>query len=1025
MKKLTALLAILGLIGLQVAFAQTRSIKGTITSKEDGMGLPGANVSVKGTSVGTATDFDGNFTLNVAANATTLVISSIGYQTVEMPVQDVVNVVLVPESKQIDEVVVTGYGVTRKSAFTGSATTVGKKEMEGKFNPDPVKGLEGNVTGLQLTTGSGQPGSPATIFIRGRNSLNSGTQPLYIVDGVPFTSDVQGMRESEGQTISPLSTISPDDIETITVLKDATATSIYGARAANGVIVITTKKGKQGNFSVSFTARTGFEVIPQSKNYKLLKADKYTELSVEAALNDFAIKGAGSAINYYNTAYGLNLPYDKAGMTDFLYWWTPGEVGADTDWMKEVTRKGIISQYSIDIQSGGAEKTSMKYYLSVDYLNNQAIIKGKDLSRYNVRFNFDQAPSDYVKFGLNSNFSHTETNMGAGGGYYSDPITQAYMQSPITNVKNADGTWNFNTVNGYNPVAQRSGLGDKSLNKQNRALFSPYVQVNFTPELFFVSREGVDAYFMDEFGYWSFLQPQGKDMRGMGEKGYTSNILLTSTNTLNYLKTFNGVHNVNVLVGQEAQKNTIDEAYLSGSNYAVDYLNQISLTSIPGSASSNRQDLILQSYFSNAQYDYDNKYYLSGSFRMDGSSRFGKDNYWGKFWSVGAKYRLSSESFMESTNSWLNTLMLRTSYGTTGNQTVGGSWYAARNLYDFGYNYNQLPGSAHLRFGNDELKWEYTAKFNVGLDITIFDRVNITADYYNHKTKDMVFDVPVSLTTGLSSYSKNIGELSNKGYELSVNVNLLKNKDFNWDVTVNGSHNENVIEKLSTDAPISGTYSIVEEGRDIYTFKMKQWAGVDPATGRGMWYKGETGNETTFIYNEAGKRYMGTASPKFQGSLSSNFSWKGIELGLQLTTSVGGKIYGNNLRYDEQIGGSFGSNFTEWVYDNRWQKPGDKAEVPQLIAFDGYNENGHSSRFLMNGNYVKIRSVSLAYHVPKELLKKVSVKSLRLFMTADNLYTFAASDYRGFDPSSIGANGVQWWNYPTPRTFTFGLTVGF
>ncbi|SDD12378.1 SusC/RagA family TonB-linked outer membrane protein [Williamwhitmania taraxaci] len=1025
MKKLIALVAILGLIGLQGAFAQTRSIKGTVTSKEDGMGLPGVNVTVKGTTIGTATDIDGNFTISVSADAKTLVFSSISYQSVEMPIQDVVNVVLEADTKQIDEVIVTGYGVTRKSAFTGAATTVGKKEMEGKFSPDPVRALEGNVTGLQMTTGSGQPGSPATIFIRGRNSLNSGTQPLYIVDGVPFTSDVQGMRENEGQTFSPLSTISPSDIENITVLKDATATSIYGARAANGVIVITTKKGKQGSFNVSFTARLGFEKLPEAKNYKLLNASKFTELSVEAALNNYALKGAAGTVDYYNTAYGLNFPYDAAGMKDFLYWYTPGVEGVDTDWLKEVTRTGMINQYTIDIQSGGKEKTSMKYYLSVDYLTNTAIIKGKDLSRYNVRFNFDQAPSDYIKFGLNSNFSHTETNMGAGGGYFSDPMTQAYMQAPINGPKNEDGTWNFSTVNGYNPVAQRSGLGDKSLAKQNRALFSPYVQVNITPDLFFISREGMDAYFMDEFGYWSFLQPQGKDMRGMGEKGNTSNILLTSTNTMNYLKTFGGVHNVNIMVGQEAQKNTIDYAYLSGSNYAVDYLNQVSLTSIPGSAKSTKDEIILQSYFGNAQYDYNNKYYLSGSFRVDGSSRFVKDNYWGKFWSVGAKYRISSESFMESTKGWLNTLMVRSSYGTTGNQTVGGSWYAARNLYDFGYNYNQKPGSAHLQFGNDDLKWEYTAKFNVGMDITIFDRVSITADYYDHKTKDMVFEVPVSESTGLDAYYKNIGELSNKGYELSINVNLLKTNDFNWDVTLNGSHNENRIEKLSTDAPISSTYTIIEEGKDIYTFKMKEWAGVDPATGRGMWYKGESGEETTFNYNEAGKRYLGSASPKFQGSFSTNFSYKGIDFALQLTTSVGGKIYGNNLRYDEHTGGSFGNNFTEYVYDNRWQKPGDNAKVPQLVAIDGFNESAHSSRYLMSGDYVKIRSISLGYNLPKEILQKMFVKSLRVFATADNVYTFAASDYRGFDPSGIGANGVQWWNYPTPRTYTFGLTLGF
>jgi len=1027
MKRLSALLVLLMLV-VSFAQAQSRQVTGTVTSSDDGMPLIGVSIQVKGTTTGGTTDLDGKFNLNVPANGV-LVFSFVGFKPQEVQVgeRSVVNVILESVSQKMEEVVVTGYGVTKKSSFTGASSSVGDKELSGKFSTDPIKALEGNVTGLQMSTGSGQPGSPATIFIRGRNSLNSGTQPLYIVDGVPITSDAQGMRSSEGQTFSPLSTISPDDIETMTVLKDATATSIYGARAANGVIVITTKKGKQGQFNVNVTARMGFEELPKPKNYTTLNAAKYNELWSEAFNNDHNVFGSSSSTDYY--IGGLGLTYDQAGYMEFLNWGTDyvNVDGTDTDWLKEVTRKGKIQQYTIDIQSGGAEKTSAKYFLSLDYLKDEALIRGKDMTRYSIRYNLDQAPSDYFKFGFNSNFSNTITNMGAGGGYFSDPVTQAYMQSPMEPVKNADGTWNFNTVNGYNPVAQRSSLGDKSEAKQYRVLFSPYAQVNFTPDFFFNSRAGVDAYIIDEFSYWSFLQPQGLDMRGLGENGVTTNFLLTSTNTLNYLKTFNGVHNVNLLIGQEAQQTDAKYAYLSGQNYAVDYLNEVSVSSVPGSAYTTKDKLILQSYFANAQYDYDNKYYLSGSVRMDGSSRFGSNNYWGTFWSVGAKYRITGEKFMESTSSWLNSLMLRASYGTTGNQVVGGSWYAATDLYDFGYNYNQRPGSAHLHFGNKDLKWEFTSKFNVGIDLTVFKAVSITADYYDHRTKDMVFDVPVSETTGLSSFSKNIGELSNKGFEVSVNVNILHNKDFNWNVTVNGSHNQNKITKLSNENPISGTYTIVEKGRDIYTFKMKEWAGVDPATGRGTWYKNESGDEKTFNYNEAAKRYMGSASPKFQGSLSSYFSWKGIDFSFQLNTSLGAKIYGSNLRYDEQTGSSFGENFTSWVYDNRWKQAGDNAKVPQLIALDGgqFKENSHSSRYLMNGDYLKIRSISLGYTIPKELLTKMYVKSVRVFATADNVYTFCNKDYRGFDPSGIDANGIQWWNYPLPRTITFGLTVGF
>jgi len=409
MKRLSALLVLLMLV-VSFAQAQSRQVTGTVTSSDDGMPLIGVSIQVKGTTTGGTTDLDGKFNLNVPANGV-LVFSFVGFKPQEVQVgeRSVVNVILESVSQKMEEVVVTGYGVTKKSSFTGASSSVGDKELSGKFSPDPIKALEGNVTGLQMSTGSGQPGSPATIFIRGRNSLNSGTQPLYIVDGVPITSDAQGMRSSEGQTFSPLSTISPDDIETMTVLKDATATSIYGARAANGVIVITTKKGKQGQFNVNVTARMGFEELPKPKNYTTLNAAKYTELWSEAFNNDHNVFGSSSSTDYY--IGGLGLTYDQAGYMEFLNWGTDyvNVDGTDTDWLKEVTRKGKIQQYTIDIQSGGAEKTSAKYFLSLDYLKDEALMRGKDMTRYSIRYNLDQAPSDYFKFGFNSNFSNTIT----------------------------------------------------------------------------------------------------------------------------------------------------------------------------------------------------------------------------------------------------------------------------------------------------------------------------------------------------------------------------------------------------------------------------------------------------------------------------------------------------------------------------------------------------------------------------------------------------------------------------------------
>jgi len=955
--------------------------------------------------------------------------------TQEVAVRPNVRVILKSDSELLDEVVVTGYGVTKKAAFTGAATVLGSKNIENRNDPNPIKALEGTIPGLQFNLGSGQPGAPATIYIRGRNSLNSGTQPLYVVDGVPFSSDAIGMRSDEGQEISPLATLSASDIESMTVLKDATATSIYGARAANGVIVITTKKGKSGKTQVNFSAKLGFERLPAiPSSYKLANLEQYKELSIEGLMNGYNVYGDNSTVAYYNSAFGWNHPYTKEGMTayfkDFMEEGYECYLDGETNWLDAVTRTGVIQEYAVDIQGGATSETAPRYFFSFNYMDQESFVKGKDMTRYSMRLNLDQSPSKVITYGINTNLSYSETNMGAGGGYYSDPVTQAYMQSPWTPVKDANGEWNFATVNEYNPVAQRSSLGDKSLAKQYRAVLSPYLRINFNENIFFQTRAGADIYIVDEFGYWSFLQPQGNEMRGMGEDGYSTRFLLTITNTLNYIKTFNEKHNVNFLIGQEGQKTNLKEAYLAASNYPVDYLDQVANAAVPGSASTEKSELVLGSYFANAQYDYEGKYYLSGSFRYDGSSRFGENNRWAPFWSIGAKYRISSEKFMEPTNSWLNNLTVRASYGTSGNQEVRNAagtqlWYASRNLYDFGYNYNNLPGSAHLQFGNPDLKWEQTNKFNIGIDVTLFNRVTIEADYYSHKTKDMVFAVPTSMVTGLTSYYKNIGELANNGFELSVNTSIIKTKDWDWNVTLTGSHNKNEVKKLSTDNPIETNYQITEVGRAINSFKMKEWAGVDPETGNGLWYKGTEGNETTTNYNEAGKRYLGDPNPDFFGSISTALRWKGIDFSCQFNYSLGAKIYGNNLRYDEQVGGSLSNNFTKYVYDNRWQKAGDKTDVPRITAFQAGSVNSHSSRFLMDGDYFKIRSLSLGYTFPKSIIEKAYLGNLRVFVNAENVYTFTADNYRGFDPAGVDATGVQWWNYPLPRSVVFGVTVGF
>jgi TonB-linked SusC/RagA family outer membrane protein len=1001
MRKITLLLALLLIFGLGTTIAQS-VVTGLVSSAADGSAIPGATVRVKGLSgVGTVTDIDGKYSLKVPAGGEVLVFSFVGMKTMEVSIngQTVVDAVLQVESMNVDEVVITGYGVTKKVAFTGASQQVKSDVIKAQTDANPIKALQGKVAGFRMNVSSGQPGSAASVNIRGLGSINSGTQPLYVIDGIPISSDKMGMRTDEGQNISPLASLNSSDIESINILKDATATSIYGARAANGVVVITTKKGKEGKTKVNFDLKRGVSVIPQrNSDYKVVNREQFIELMGEGLINKGYAKDKAEA---------LQILKDEGAVVDDV---------TNTDWFDEVTRNGKMEEYSLDL-TGGNDKT--KFFVSGSYLNNEGIIIGKDLKRYSARLNLDNVINKNISFGLTLNGSYTDVNNGAGGGYYSDPITQAYMQLPTLPVTNADGTWNMNTYNGYNPVAQRSYYGDKSNQQMYKVLASPYVKVNFLKDFTFVSRYGIDLLSLHEFGRWSMLQPQGKDMRMNGEQNVNTRYLWTFTNTVNYLKTISTDHHINVLVGQEAQRSHDDNDYLSAQNFPTDKVFTIANASKPTAASTKKKDYSLISYFANFEYDYLNKYYLSGSFRHDGSSRFGSNNKWADFYSVGAKYRISQEAFMQDLK-WLNSWTIRSSYGTVGNQDI--DWYAWRGLYSYGYNYASQPGATLSQILNPDLKWEQTAKFNVGTELTVFDKVTIEFDYYKHTTKDMIFAVPISYTTGLGTVLQNIGKMENKGIELLVNANILNLNGLKWDVNVNFTKNENKIVKLATADPIKGTTTIRQEGLPYYSFYLREYAGVNPANGKPLWYKAD--GTTTSVYNEAEQRVVGSADPKHYGGFGTNLSYKGFELNIQFSYVYGSKVYGSSLRYDEAVGNSGLAAVTEYVYNNRWTTPGQVTDVPQFIYGGNSGAHNHSSRFLMDGSYWRFKTLGLSYSLPKSVVSKLLLGNVKVYFNADNLYTHTAKGFRGLDPE-VGTDGLLWWNYPVPRTFIFGINVGF
>ncbi|MDD4405955.1 MAG: TonB-dependent receptor [Parabacteroides sp.] len=1008
MKKLTFLFLCL-VLGIGLVAAQTREVTGTVISSEDAMPVIGASVVVKGTTTGTVTDYDGKFTLNVPTSVKTLLISYIGMETQEVAITQNMKVSLSSDTQTLEEVVVTGYGVMKKAAFTGAAQVVGSDNLTKRTDANFMKSLEGSVAGLQISSFTGQPGAFAATTIRGKGSVNSGTEPLYVIDGIAIYSDKMGVNSASGSgdmAASPMANINPNDIESITVLKDATATAIYGARAANGVIVVTTKKGASGKARFNFNAKAGTSFVANLNNdYRTVNLDRYKEIWKEGLVN------AGYAANtteasdvlnsYVNDWYGVDLAGDVQNV----------------DWLDAVISNGATQDYNLSVQGGNE---SMRYYISGGYFENKGVLIGTGMKRYSGRLSLD-GNSDRLGYGLSVNGALSDIDNSMTESQYINPIVAVYDLRPFQQIYNQDGTYNMDAY--YNPIALNDEeRGDKRNQKQTTVVVNPYFTYKLAEGLTWKTNAGLSLIDLGESFYSSKYNPQYSDSGMLGERNMERATTYSITNTVNYIKSFNEIHNINVLLGQEAQKVAFSRVYASASGYPSDSVFELDNASTPVSAGSMTKASTLSSFFMNAEYNYNNKYYGSASFRYDGSSRFGANNKWAPFWSVGAKYRISEEAFMEETKDWLSDLTVRGSYGTVGNQDIG--YYAAMGLYSYGYSYNSKPGAVPTQIANPDLKWETVAKADLGLHAVLFDRFTVEMDYYNQRTKDMIFDVPLSYTSGFESVLKNIGEMENQGFEFLINSNVMKTKDFRWDVNLTGTFNRNKIIKLATDKPIENTTTIRKVGEAYNTFYMAEYAGVDPETGSPLWYKGKEGKETTSNINEAGQRIVGSADPKFYGGVGMNFKYKNFDLSADISYTLGNKVYNSGFSYDMQVGHYFLGPVSNYVYENRWQKPGDITNVPKFEAGNSSSAEANSTRFLMDGSYLRMKSVVLGYTLPSKLLAKAGISNLRVYASADNLFTITSSDYIGFDPQTR-PTGFQSWSYPVPTNIMFGLNLGF
>ena len=923
-------------------------------------------------------------------------------KTQEVSIRANMKVSMKPDTEVLDEVVVTGYGVQRKASFTGAAAVVGKDVLAKKTDANFVKALEGAVPGIQMNNSTSMPGIWGSIYVRGRGSLNSGTQPLYVIDGMPVDSDTDdnSLTYSTNNTIDPMSSLNPADIESITVLKDAAATAIYGSRAANGVIVVTTKKGAEGKFNINLDIKQGF-VTTANNNMDFANAQQTMKLFTDG----------------YTAAQGGDWQENYNYLADDYFGW---DRKSSYDWMDAISRKGYYQDYNLNMQG---RTGSTGYYVGLGYLNTEGLIIGSDLERFSGRLNLD-TKFKWATLGVNSSYSYTTQNgfSLSTAGSMSSPLTAAVSsQTPMDPFYDSEG--NYANINNYNPLAlmdEKTG----ELNQSNTQMvnLNPYFQIDFGKGIYAKTTLGVNINELRQYQYWSALyNPQAQDYNGLGQQYNSKSTVVTWNNIIGWNYKFADKHDISLMLGQKMQKKSYFYEYYAKSDFPFAASGMRDLTTA-GTDQGNeyyKQEARLASYFADVHYSYADKYYLSGSFRRDGSSVFGTDNRWGNFWSVGGKWRISGEEFL-SENEIITNATLRASYGTVGNQDI--SWYAARGFYSSGYNYNQMPGMRPTSIPNPELTWEVSKKFDIGFDLSFLQRIHLTFDFYNEETSDALFEIPLSMTTGISKTYQNIGSIRNRGIEFSINTSIIQNNDLNWNFFANLTWNKNEVIKLSTDDPLEYTYQIIEQGHPYSQFYMKEYVGIDHETGKPLWYLNKEGDETTSDYNAAAKRYVGDADPKVLGGFGTNLTWKGVDFNLNFNYRLGGKVYNSGAAFT-----GFGMAFRTPLEDvalNSWTPENKNAKYPQYIYRDPNNATATSSRYLYSGNYLRISNVTLGYTLPKTWTQKAFIQKLRAYVSVDNLYTFTASDFVGYNPET-SANGVIAWQYPATCTFIGGIQLTF
>ncbi|MFA8435175.1 MAG: SusC/RagA family TonB-linked outer membrane protein [Marinifilaceae bacterium] len=1048
MRKITGLFVFLICIGVQIATAQTKQITGTVTSAEDGLGIPGVSVVVKGTTMGASTNIDGFYSLQ-AKSTDVLVFSFVGMEQQEIVVGDktTIDVVLNSTSIGVDEVMVVAYGTAKKESFTGSVQMVDSEKLEKRTVSSISKALEGTVAGVQTTSGGGQPGAGASIRIRGFGSINASSSPLYVVDGIPYDGNINALN--------------PDDIASVSVLKDASASALYGARGANGVVIITTKRGGEKEPEIRFKAVYGV-ASRATEEYETVNPKEYMELAYEAYKNQLiysdgysadeaailALQG-GAGVPSYMEMYGGEKYNLFSIASDKLIDPATGKMVANAeykyrpDWFDEATRDNPLrSDYQLSV-TGGNEKT--QYMFSAGYLEDKGLVEKSSFKRYSGRMNLDSQLKEWVKAGMSTSYSMTEQNyLTDSGTSYNNIWYSALGIAPIYPVYERDAKGNFILdANGkkqfdygkdrpyasnFNSIAtlfddSRDVRYDNLSGRTYMEFDTDNEDVGFLKDLKLSVNFGFDYRHGDKLIY---NNPYHGDAGNVGGRGYKYSYRLLSytfNQLLNYSKKI-GDHSFDVLVGHEYYDKESSTFYGSKQGYVFGGLTELDAAAVPTGVGSYVETYRVESFLSRLNYSFADKYYFSGSYRKDGSSRFNEDYRWGDFWSVGGSWRVSQEDFLQSVE-WLNNLTLKASYGSQGNDMLlsgdDPNYYAWQSFYSLQWPNNNMGGVWLTSLENKEVEWEKNKNMNIGLEGRLFDRVSLSVDYFHKKTTDLLLYRPKSTSTGFNGYWDNIGDMVNKGVDIELSADIFKG-DFNWNFTTQWSLLRNEVTKLTTEGQeiVDGSF-IVTKGKPINSFYLPKSAGVDPLTGKQLYYvKDDEGNRTvTDSYNEAAnnKVIMGSRIPDFYGSVSNTFSYKGFDLSVLLTYSVGGEVLDyvySGLLSTRDPGGNLHK-----AKLRRWQKPGDVTDVPRLELG---SVNRMTDNQLMDASYLSIKNVSLGYSFPSSMTAKMGLKQLRIFLTGDNLAVF--SKLKGMDPQ-YNFSGSQNYSYVPVKVVSLGVDVKF